>query len=109
MVNKAVVLPIACLSGICAAMLIFIWWFFPKWYKKGVAQDQAEMDQVIALRRDILAARVRAAARANNADASSGDTGAGDAEAAQRDLEAQDAKLAAVTQHVYRPQPVAVF
>lgn len=107
MVNKAVILPIACLSGVCAAMLIFIWWFFPKWYKKGVAQDQRDMDEVIMIRRNILAARARAAEAAANPDRSSGDST--EASQAQRDLEAQDAKLAAVTQHVYRPPPIATF
>lgn len=103
MVDKSVVLPIACLSGICAAMLVFIWWWFPKWYKKGVAQDQRDMDEVILERRALEAAR---AARAASEEDSSSREGQD-----QGDVEAQrhDSKTPVVNHHTYRPPPIATF
>jgi len=32
------------LGGIAAAMLIFIWWWFPRTWIKGTAQDNAQLD-----------------------------------------------------------------
>lgn len=104
MVNNTVVLPIACLSGICVAMLIFIWWFFPKWYKKGVEADMRDMDEMLAERRAVAAAN---AARAADTQSSNGDV------EAQRQDSATDAaptvKVPQVNQHTYRPPPIATF
>lgn len=109
MVDKTIVLPIACLSGICAAMLVFIWWFFPKWYKKGVAQDQRDIDEALRERREYIEA---AAAARRAANRSSGDSGDGDANGdGEGDLEAQrrGSKTPAVTAQTYRPPPIATF
>ena len=35
--------PVGVLSGICVAMFVFIWWWFPRHWRKGV---QADMDRV---------------------------------------------------------------
>lgn len=40
MVNQSIVLPCAVLGGICAVMLVFIWWWFPRAWKKGNKQDE---------------------------------------------------------------------
>lgn len=103
MVDKTIVLPIACLSGICAAMLVFIWWFFPKWYKKGVAQDQRDMDEVIRERRELAAAR---AARLTSDEDSASREGQD-----EDDVEAQRraSKTPVVNHHTYRPPPIATF
>ncbi|KEF51418.1 uncharacterized protein A1O9_12567 [Exophiala aquamarina CBS 119918] len=107
MVDKAIVLPIACLSGICGAMLIFIWWFFPKWYKKGLAQDRRDMDDALRERREYIAAEA-AARRAANSSSDAGSVGDASGE---EDLEAQrrGSKAPAVTAQTYRPPPIAVF
>lgn len=65
-------LPVGILAGLCVLMFIFIWWWFPRAYRKGV---KADMDRVDEDRR--------------NRDA---------IEAAQRDLEMQaDANAALET------------
>lgn len=39
MANLSIILPCAVLGGICAGMLIFIWWWFPRTWKKGNKQE----------------------------------------------------------------------
>lgn len=42
MVNQSIVLPCAVLGSICAVMIVFIWWFFPRAWKKGnKAEEEA--------------------------------------------------------------------
>ncbi|KIW73803.1 hypothetical protein PV04_01893 [Phialophora macrospora] len=62
MVNNAVVVPVAVLASICVAMFVFIWWWFPRHYRKGVADDMYTMD------------RERAGREATHADLGGGDT-----------------------------------
>lgn len=45
MTNTAVVLPVAVLASICVAMFVFMWWWFPRHYRKGVEMDMAEVDE----------------------------------------------------------------
>ncbi|KAK5129793.1 hypothetical protein LTR08_002813 [Meristemomyces frigidus] len=40
----AYAVPVGALGGIAVAMFIFICWWFPRHYKKGVKMDQAEVD-----------------------------------------------------------------
>lgn len=40
-------IPVGVLAALCGAMFIFIWWWFPRYYKKGV---KADMDRVDAER-----------------------------------------------------------
>jgi len=44
MVNNAVIVPVAVLASICVAMFVFVWWWFPRHYRKGVNQDMAIID-----------------------------------------------------------------
>lgn len=44
MVNNAIVVPVAVLAAISVAMFVFIWWWFPRHYRKGVDMDLAIMD-----------------------------------------------------------------
>ncbi len=44
MVSNAVVIPVAVLASICVAMFVFVWWWFPKHYRKGVEQDMDIID-----------------------------------------------------------------
>ncbi|OCT53260.1 hypothetical protein CLCR_11070 [Cladophialophora carrionii] len=44
MVKSAVVIPVAVLASICVVMFVFIWWWFPRHYRKGVADDMNIMD-----------------------------------------------------------------
>ncbi|KAK4936523.1 hypothetical protein LTR10_022630 [Elasticomyces elasticus] len=39
-------MPAGVLGGLCAAMILFIWWWFPRTWKRGVAQENAELDGV---------------------------------------------------------------
>jgi len=39
MANMSIVLPCAVLGSICAAMLAFIWWWFPRAWNKGTKGD----------------------------------------------------------------------
>lgn len=57
--------PVGILAGIVVAMFAFIWWWFPRHYRKGV---QAEMDLVDEAKRQREAAAVEAAARGENID-----------------------------------------
>lgn len=50
MVNNAIVVPVAVLASICVVMFVFIWWWFPRHYRKGVQQDLDIMDQELAAR-----------------------------------------------------------
>jgi hypothetical protein len=45
MVNNAIVVPVAVLASICVAMFVFVWWWFPRHYRKGVADDMNMMDR----------------------------------------------------------------
>jgi hypothetical protein len=45
MVNSNVVVPVGVLAGLSVAMFIFIWIWFPRHWRKGVAMDQAIMDE----------------------------------------------------------------
>ena len=45
MVNNTVVIPIASLSAIVVAGTIFIWWWFPRTWKKGNEQELDIMDE----------------------------------------------------------------
>lgn len=44
MVNNAVIVPVAVLASICVAMFVFVWWWFPRHYRKGVKQDMDIID-----------------------------------------------------------------
>jgi hypothetical protein len=44
MVNNSVVVPVAVLASICVAMFVFVWWWFPRHYRKGIAQDMTIVD-----------------------------------------------------------------
>jgi formate hydrogenlyase subunit 3/multisubunit Na+/H+ antiporter MnhD subunit len=44
MVNNSVVVPVAVLASICVAMFVFVWWWFPRHYRKGVEQDMNIID-----------------------------------------------------------------
>lgn len=39
MANLSIVVPCAVLGSICAAMLAFIWWWFPRAWNKGTKSD----------------------------------------------------------------------
>ncbi|KAJ9150588.1 hypothetical protein NKR19_g5174 [Coniochaeta hoffmannii] len=39
MANLTIVLPCAVLGSICAAMLLFVWWWFPRAWNKGTKGD----------------------------------------------------------------------
>lgn len=39
MTNLSIVVPCAVLGSICAAMLAFIWWWFPRAWNKGTKGD----------------------------------------------------------------------
>jgi len=41
-------IPVGVLAALCSACFIFIWWWFPRHYQKGV---QADMDRVDEERR----------------------------------------------------------
>ncbi|KAK5941059.1 hypothetical protein PMZ80_006336 [Knufia obscura] len=38
-------MPVGILAGISILMFIFIWWWFPRHWRKGVAADMAEVDE----------------------------------------------------------------
>lgn len=59
MVSKAAAIPVGTLIGLAMVMLIFIWWWFPRHYQKGIRRDmehaqneRAEMDMAIAQLRE---------------------------------------------------------
>jgi len=52
MVDYSIVLPCAVLGGICAGMLVFIWWWFPRTWKKGGKQEEEAIDMSIEARGD---------------------------------------------------------
>ena len=68
MVNNAVVIPIAVLSAIVGVSLIFVWWWFPRTWNKGNAEDARDMEQHLQQQREILARR-QAAAESEDANA----------------------------------------
>ena len=37
-------LPVGILAGLCVLMFVFIWWWFPRAYKKGVRADMDRVD-----------------------------------------------------------------
>lgn len=41
----AAAIPAGVLGGICVICFIFIWWWFPRHYKKGMKMDQMEVDE----------------------------------------------------------------
>jgi hypothetical protein len=45
MSNLSIVIPCAVLGSICAVMIVFIWWWFPRTWNKGDKQDMELMDQ----------------------------------------------------------------
>lgn len=45
MVNAAVAVPCGVLGGLVVVMFAFIWWWFPRTYRKGIAMDMAEVDE----------------------------------------------------------------
>lgn len=47
MASSTWAVPVGVLSALCAVMFIFIWWWFPRHYQKGVQMD---MDRVVAER-----------------------------------------------------------
>lgn len=38
-------LPVGVLGGLCVAMFVFIWWWFPRHYRKGIVADMKEVDE----------------------------------------------------------------
>ena len=38
-------IPVGTLSGLCVAMFLFIWWWFPRAYKRGVKMDMDRIDE----------------------------------------------------------------
>jgi len=48
--KTAVALPVGILAGLCVAMFIFIWWWFPRHYRKGITSDMREVDEARANR-----------------------------------------------------------
>ncbi|KAJ9500494.1 hypothetical protein LTR99_001697 [Exophiala xenobiotica] len=46
MANLSSTVPAAILGSLAGVMLIFIWWWFPRTWKRGVAQDNAEIDDI---------------------------------------------------------------
>ncbi|TPX12381.1 uncharacterized protein E0L32_007028 [Thyridium curvatum] len=44
MANLSIVVPCAVLGSICAAMLAFIWWWFPRTWNKGSNQESEEIN-----------------------------------------------------------------
>lgn len=46
MANMALVVPVATLSVISVCMFIFMCWFFPRYYKKGIEMDVMEIDEL---------------------------------------------------------------
>lgn len=56
---KAWAIPVGVLGAICVAMFVFIWWWFPRHYRKGVTADMDRVDEEHANRdrnRDIILA-----------------------------------------------------
>ncbi|KAK0101593.1 hypothetical protein ONS95_006756 [Cadophora gregata] len=43
--NTKVIVPVAVLASIGVCMFIFMCWFFPRAWAKGVASDRAEFDE----------------------------------------------------------------
>lgn len=37
--------PVGILAGLAVAMFLFIWWWFPRAYKRGVAIEHEEIDR----------------------------------------------------------------
>jgi hypothetical protein len=88
MVNNSVVLPVAILSAVAAAMLVFIWWWFPRAWDRGTAQDRADIDAEL---------RRREAVRRANIDAESGEDNAPEAPDANKAPPQPRAYVAPVT------------
>jgi len=45
MVNNAVLVPVVVLAVICVVMFVFVWWWFPRHYRKGVREDMIIMNE----------------------------------------------------------------
>lgn len=69
-----VALPVGILAGLAAAMLIFVCWWFPRHYKKGVALDMARVDEERAQREAAERGEGGQLEMGNTQDASSADT-----------------------------------
>lgn len=46
MASMTLIVPVAVLAVISVCMLIFMCWFFPRYYKKGVEMDAMEFDEL---------------------------------------------------------------
>lgn len=44
MVSKAAAIPVGTLVGLAVVMFIFIWWWFPRHYQKGIHKDMINAD-----------------------------------------------------------------
>lgn len=51
-------IPVGILGGIVVLMFAFIWWWFPRHWRKGVSMDMAEIDED-RRQRDLQADRMR--------------------------------------------------
>ena len=47
MANLTIILPCAVLGSICAAMLAFIWWWYPRTWNKGNREEEGALDAAI--------------------------------------------------------------
>jgi len=89
MVQTAVVLPVAVLASLAVAIFVFVFWWFPRKYKKGVAMDMAEVDEA---RRQIGSLPLD-----------------GTGQQIGQPLEAQTLFGQPQTKHTYKPSPVTPF
>ncbi|KAJ9635595.1 hypothetical protein H2204_005769 [Knufia peltigerae] len=46
MANWSSSVPAGILGGLAGLMIIFIWWWFPRTWRKGVKQENAQLDDV---------------------------------------------------------------
>lgn len=38
-------IPVGVLAGLCGAMFVFIWWWFPRTYRRGIQEDMDRVDE----------------------------------------------------------------
>ncbi|KAH9826519.1 hypothetical protein Tdes44962_MAKER00483 [Teratosphaeria destructans] len=43
--SAAWAIPVGVLAGLCGLMFVFIWWWFPRHYRKGVRADMVRVDE----------------------------------------------------------------
>lgn len=43
--NSAAAIPAGILGAICVLMFAFIWWWFPRHYRKGMRMDMQEIEE----------------------------------------------------------------